>query len=99
MKNKTTRFLIVSLCMVAVLCVIVFSVLAVVMSRSSADTISEVGTLYMTGVSERVTMHFETIIDYRLSQAEGLIRDYPAGSGNTEDLRHRLGAVLRRGRV
>ncbi len=90
MKNKTTRFLIVSLCMVAVLCVIVFSVLAVVMSRSSADTISEVGTLYMTGVSERVTMHFETIIDYRLSQAEGLIRDYPAGSGNTEDLRHRL---------
>ena len=73
MKNKTTRFLIASLIGVAVLCVFVFSFLAVFMGWRSLDTITQVGTIYMTGMNERITMHFATTIEYRLSHVENMI--------------------------
>ena len=60
MKNRTTRFLICSLIGVALLCVLVFSFLAFHMSGRSAQTINQVGTLYMSSMSEQISMHFET---------------------------------------
>ena len=60
MKNKTTRFLIISLLAVSLLCTAVFSFLAIYMNRRSTDTINEVGKIYMSGVSEQISMHFAT---------------------------------------
>ena len=53
MKNKTARFLAVSLACVCVLCVLVFSLLAVRMNRQSAEAIGELGAIYMAGMSEQ----------------------------------------------
>jgi len=58
MKNKTTRFLTISLVGVALLCVLVFSFLAVHMRKQSSVTINEVGTLYMASMSQQISMHF-----------------------------------------
>ena len=55
MHNKTTRFLTVSLILVSVLCIIVFSFLAIYMNGQSLDTISRVGTIYMSGMSEQMS--------------------------------------------
>ena len=77
MKNKTTRFLSVSIVVIIALCVSVFSFLAYYMNRKSMETISEVGTIYMTGMNERISIHFQTAIETRLAQVEALAKLYP----------------------
>ena len=74
MKNKTTRFLITSLIGVALVCVCVFSFLAVRISDQSSRTINEVGTLYMSSMSEQISMHFETTINLCLDQMTALVK-------------------------
>lgn len=73
LKEKTTRFLLVSLILVAILCILVFSFLAVHMNHKSIETINEVGTFYMSSTSQQISMHFETTIKLRLSQLEALV--------------------------
>ena len=72
--NSASRFLTVRLALVLVLTVCIFSFLAFFMSRKSGETISAVGTTYMAGMGEKVTQHFETTIQLRLSQLEALDR-------------------------
>ena len=73
MKDKTTRFLLGSLIGVALLCVCVFSFLAVRIGDQSSRTINEVGTLYMSSMSEQISMHFETTISLWLDQMAALV--------------------------
>ncbi len=78
MKNKTTRFLITSLIGVALLCVFVFAFFAIHMSHQSSRTINEVGTLYMSSMSQQISVHFESIINLRLEQLEVLADTIPS---------------------
>ena len=73
MKNRTTRFLFISLVGVALLCVCVFTFFAVHMSAQSSAAINQVGTLYMSGVSQQTAFHFENIMKLRLDQLETLV--------------------------
>lgn len=90
MKNKTTRFLTTSLIAILVLCAVVFSFLAFFMNRQSGRTISEVGTLYMSGLSEQISLHFQTTIGLRLSQIEALTRTIPPRDGEQAALHDEL---------
>ena len=82
MKNRITRFLITSAAAISVLCLVVFSFLAYYMNKQSGDTITAVGTIYMTGMNDRISMHFRTTIEMRLTQVEELVEEYPPeGSG------------------
>ena len=47
MKTNTMRFLKVSLALVVLLCVVIFSFLAYYMNAQSLATISEIGTIYV----------------------------------------------------
>ncbi len=87
MKNQTTRFLTVSLIAIVILCIVVFAFLAVSMSNRSEETIEEVGQIYMTGMSEQISMHFETTISLRLSQVEALVKTIPPNSADHDTLR------------
>ena len=51
MKNNAMRFLKVSLALVVLLCVVIFSFLAYYMNIQSSATISEIGTIYMSGLT------------------------------------------------
>ena len=73
MRDKTTRFLLGSLIEVALLCICVFSLLAVGINNQSSRTINEVGVLYMSSMSEQISMHFETAITLRLDQMKALV--------------------------
>ena len=53
-QNKMTWFLTSSLILVLVLCVFVFSFLALTMNRRSGETINEVGQIYMSSMSEQI---------------------------------------------
>ena len=79
MKDRTTRYLLGSLIGVALLCVCVFSFLAVRIGAKSSQTINEVGQLYMSGMSEQISMHFETTISLRLDQMTALVETAVAG--------------------
>ncbi len=73
LKAKTTRFLIGSFIGLAVFSVIVFNLLGIYMEKRSDETISEVGTLYMSGMNEQIAKDFEMIIELRFQQVEGLV--------------------------
>ncbi len=77
MKKRTTRFLIISLVMVSILCVIIFTVQTIHMNRRGADTIEAIGEVYMSGMSEQAAMHFGTTVELRLSQVAGLVDAVP----------------------
>ena len=42
------------------------------MNRKSKDTIYEVGEIYMSGMNEQMSRHFENVIQLRFSQVRGL---------------------------
>ena len=81
MKNRTTRFLITSLVVVALLCVCVFSFFGIHMGNQSAHTINQVGTLYMSSMSQQISTHFESIIGLQMNQLKTL-----AGTVSSEDI-------------
>lgn len=75
MKKRTIHFLIRSLIILIIVCTSVLSVFAITMSKKSERAINEVGTIYMSGMSERISMHFETTINLRLAQVETMIKN------------------------
>ena len=89
-QSNTTRFLITSMVLVALLSVFIFGFLAFYMNRKSADTISQVGSIYMSGMGEQISQHFATTIDLRLSQVEVLVESIPPSGMEHDTLRERL---------
>lgn len=75
MKNKTIRILTISLISISFICVLMFSFLANFLGAKNTEMIGEIGTIYMTGMNERIEMHFETTIDTQLSQLEDIVND------------------------
>lgn len=76
-KKSTTRFLIFSFVLIIVLCVGVFAFFARTTNKQSDETINKIGTVYMTGMNERIVMHFEATFESRLSRVEYLIQSVP----------------------
>ena len=93
--NSAARFLTVSLALVLLLTVCIFSFLAVYMSRKSSETISAVGTTYMTGMGEKVTQHFTSIIELRLSQVTALVESFHPDDAPPAELRDELSVNAR----
>lgn len=77
MKKRTTIFLISSLIVMIMVCIGVMTYFAVTMSQKSEETINQVGTIYMSGMSEKTAMHFETTIKLRMAQIETIVKDFP----------------------
>lgn len=81
MKSQTTQFLKVSITVLLILCIITFSFLAFFMTTKNSETISEIGNLYMTGMSERIALHFETIVNYQISLVNDIVTSFPPEIG------------------
>lgn len=90
MRKNVTRFLTVSLILISILCILIFSFLAFYMSRKSQDTISQVGSIYMSGMNEQISMHFSTTFELRLSQVEALTTSYSAKELSQQQIREDL---------
>ena len=79
--NRNIRFLILGMAGVSILCIVVFTVLAAHMSSQNETTMSDVGSLYMASMNERISKHFSTMIDMRLDQMAALTETMPSKSG------------------
>ena len=58
----------------------------------SENTIENIGTTYMSGMNEQVSLHFETIIDLRLTMAESIAHiaadEETSGYGSKEEIEY-----------
>lgn len=72
-KIGATRFLLGSFVLLICFSVGVFAFLGSYMSRESERTIDNLGNMYMSSMGERISKHFETIINLRLGQAEAVV--------------------------
>lgn len=73
MKNMVfPRFLKISIALVLCLNIVIFAFLGISIQKMSRGTIENIGAAYMAGMNEQVSLHFETIIDLRLTMAESI---------------------------
>ncbi len=77
MKSKATRVLLISCIAVLSLCGVVFMYLTTTVNKKISLTISEIGTIYMSGMSEQIARHFGTTIEMNLEQIQGIVTRTP----------------------
>ena len=85
-KDQSIRFFVVSLIGVSALIIGLFVMLSVYMNQKSAETIEEVGKLYMTGMNEQIVLHYETVMELRLSQLSAITETIDYDSEEPRDL-------------
>ncbi len=76
-QNKTARYLKVSMFAICFFCIGIFGFLVKYMNRQSEETIRELGNIYMAGMNERISKHFETMVDLRLTQLQAMAEIIP----------------------
>lgn len=79
MEKKTTRFLNISFVLALLFFVVIFVCQTFGMVLMGEDAIRRLGVFYMSGTTEQVSSHFETIIELRLSQVEAIVHAVPPG--------------------
>ena len=89
-KDSTTRFLIYSFIGLLIFSIIVFSLLGIYMSRTSEKAVYEIGQVYMSGMNEQMSRHFETVIKLRFDQVSGIVSVVSADNNNKEKLYEEL---------
>lgn len=89
-KDSTTRFLIYSFIGLLIFSIIVFSLLGIYMSRTSEKAVYEIGQIYMSGMNEQMSRHFETVIKLRFDQVSGIVSVVSADNNNKEKLYEEL---------
>ncbi len=90
-QNRITHFLKLSLIVVCVFCIGIFCFLTVYMTRQNEKTINHLGSIYMAGMNDRISRHFSTMVDLRLSQLNTLIDTIPISSDkDSKELREWL---------
>lgn len=89
-KDSTTRFLIYSFIGLLIFSIIVFSLLGIYMSRKSEKAVYEIGQIYMSGMNEQMSRHFETVIKLRFDQVSGIVSVVSADNNNKEKLYEEL---------
>ena len=89
-KNSTTRFLICSFIGLLLFSIIMFSLLGIYMSRKSKKAVYEIGEIYMSGMNEQMSRHFESVIKLRFNQASGIVSVVPTDTNDKDRLYEEL---------
>jgi len=76
-QNNITHFLRGGMVVVGIVCICIFATLTVYTSTQSEKTINQVGSIYMASMNERISKHFSTMIDLRLTQLDTLVEAVP----------------------
>lgn len=89
--RKTTRFLRSSMVIIAIICIGIFIFLGCYINSQNEKTINQVGSIYMASMNERVSKHFSTMVNLRLTQMDTLIETLPTSTReDSEEMREWL---------
>ncbi len=89
-KTSPIRFLVVSLTVVAALCVALLSFLAFYMNRRNTDTINSVGSFYMSEMSQQSAKTCQSALRLRLDQVHDLAEAVGPGDGRSPEELYQL---------
>lgn len=89
-KNRTTRFLVCSFVGLIVFSIFSFSFLGIYMSKKSHESFYKIGQIYMSGMSEQISSHFESVIQLRFNQVSGLVSVVSTENRDTDTLYEEL---------
>ena len=89
-KHSVTHFLIGSFIGLIVFSIMVFSMLGIYMSRKSNKAINEVAQIYMSGMNEQMSRHFQNVIQLRFDQVSGIVSVVSADNNDKEKLYEEL---------
>lgn len=80
MEKKTRKLLVWSFFGVIIVCIAVFVWLTVYMSRKTKESVTEVSKIYVSELNKQIQQKFQSIINLRLEQVEGIIMATPPES-------------------
>ena len=89
-KNPTTHFLICSFIGLLIFSIIIFSLLGIYMSRKSKQAVYDIGKIYMSGMNEQMSRHFETVIKLRFDQVSGIVSVVSTDKNSQDELYREL---------
>lgn len=90
-KNEITHYLLVSLVVICIFCIGIFSFLIIYINNQNEKTINHVGSIYMESMNERISKHFSTMVDLRMTQLKTLVDTIPVEHDiDSEELREWL---------
>lgn len=89
-KNRTTRFLVCSFVGLIVFSILSFSFLGIYMTKKSHESFYKIGQIYMSGMSEQISSHFESVIQLRFNQVSGLVSVVSTENRDTDTLYEEL---------
>ncbi len=73
MEKKVVRFLRFSVIIIVVVCVLIFSFFVLFMNYKSSEAMNDIGSVYMAQMSERISLHFDTTIESKLTGLDYLM--------------------------
>ncbi len=76
--NRNARILTAGMVLACIFCVCLFGFLAKYMSDQNEETVNSVGSIYMESMNDRISKHFSTMIDMRLTQLDTLLEAFPS---------------------
>ena len=77
MKKNFSRYLLISVIVAAVLSTAVLAGVTMFMKDKSESSISKIGEIYMAEMNRQIQQKFDTVVELRISQIEGLIQRTP----------------------
>ena len=89
-KNAIMRFLKLSFVGVVIFSVFSFTCLGLYMNNKSHEAFHKIGNIYLSGTSEQISKHFESVIQLRFNQVEGLVSVVSSEEWEQEDLYQEL---------
>ncbi len=84
-KHESTHFLKHSMFFIIIICIGIFIFLGIYTNKQSDKTIDQVGSLYMASMNERISKHFLTMVDLRLTQLDTLAETIPTKTREDND--------------
>lgn len=79
-QHKITHFLKRSMVIISIVCIGIFLTMGIYINAQSEKTIDRVGGIYMASMNERISKHFSTMIDLRLTQLDTLVETMPTST-------------------
>lgn len=89
-KKSTTRVLKYSFIGLLIFSIFSFSWLGIYMTHKSQEAFHQIGNIYMSGMSQQISSHFESVIKLRFSQVEGLVSIVPSENSDKGELYREL---------
>ncbi len=90
MDKKIIRFLRLSFIAMVAVCIMIFGILSMFMSRRTRDSVNQISDIYMSEINSQIQQKFHVITDIRLGQVEGVIQRTPPEGMATKEVLNEL---------